>query len=668
MSAIGSWARGVLAASPRAGSQLRNALRVSAWVVGVMLAFLARRSLEPPHTSVGGWLLYAAGAVLILVALQPTPAAAPVVERTIPPATVSRVVSSVAFGSFGLALALVAYERVRNGYPDSGTTIVWAVAVVSVLFAVASMGGRPRLRRPIRVSRGLLLECVAFGAVLVLAIVLRIYELGIRPANVHPDEALIGLDARGFLTGENTEIFTTGFAATPRFSYAIPALAMRLFGDDLFGVRMSSVILGVVAVVLLYGLARQLFGIVCAIVASSLLAVSQWAVHYSRVGTSNEQAVVATLLVIFLAVRAADRNRLADWLFTGLAAGLCFEVYQGARLAPFVAGGYVLHRALRVRGFLRARLPGVTVGVLAAFVFFAPMAGYYARHPEKFNEHGREVQVWTAGGRVHEMGVYRVDTLPAILLKQSQHTVAALNGSPETAPHYAGVLTDELSGPFVVLGLLIALPLGLRDPRLFLIGEWSFLTLAFGAVTINALASTRVVGAMGAFCLAAASVVELGWQAFGSLLGPRAKRAFAVAVFAFLAAVAAVNIREYFERYPAAHPPDSRTILGQYARTIPPRSRLYLLPGAGYSIRFETIRFLAPSLDGRDLSSVEPDALPADRDALLVVPAWSADATRERRWISERYAVDSHTRLGPKDGPPYFDVYEVKMTELTSMR
>ena len=81
---------------------------------------------------------------------------------------------------------------------------------------------------------------------------------------------------------------------------------------------------------------------------------------------------------------------------------------------------------------------------------------------------------------------------------------------------------------------------------------------------------------------------------------------------------------------------------------------------ADESITFETIRFLAPSLDGRDLASAEPRAIPADRDAVLAVPEWSPEAARERHWINERYAVASHTELGPRSRPPYFGVYVVR--------
>jgi 4-amino-4-deoxy-L-arabinose transferase-like glycosyltransferase len=633
-------------------------LRVLAVPVGYVFAFLARHILRPPHPSPWGWLLYVAGAVLVRSALRRLPAPAPAEARTLLPSRTPWIFASVTFGAIALVSAVVAYERMRNGHPGPGTTIVWLVAVGSALIGAASTGGRPRLRRP-RISRSLVLECVGVAAILVVAIALRGYQLGSRPAYIHPDEALIGLDARGFLTGENAEILTTGFAATPRLSYAIPALAMRVFGNDLFGLRMASVILGAVAVVLLYGLARRMFGTRCALFAATLLAVSQWAVHYSRIGISNEQGVAATLLVIFLVVRAADRNRLADWALTGLAAGLCFEVYQGARVAPLVAAGYVIHRAAKARGFLRSRWPGAAVALLAAFVFFAPMAGYYARYPEKFNEHGREVVVWTAGPREHEMSVYGVHTVPAVLLHQSKRTLAALNGAWDTAPHYGSFLTDALSGPLIVLGLLIAL-LGLRDSRLFLVAEWSILTLVSGVVTINALDSTRIVGVMGAFCLAAACVAELGWQTSESIAGRRGAQIFAVATFAFLASVAFINMRYYLRRYPALHPPDSPTVLGQYARTIPRSTRLYLLPGAGYSITFETIRFLAPSLDGRDLASAEPRAIPADRDAVLAVPEWSPEAARERHWINERYAVASHTELGPGSRPPYFGVYVVR--------
>src|SRR5581483_803136 len=102
----------------------------------------------------------------------------------------------------------------------------------------------------------------------------------------------------------------------------INALVLTLFGDNLQGLRTGSAIGGTASVVLLYLLVRRLFGVRPALIAAWLLAVAQWHVHYSRDGMTCMQALVATILLLYLVVRAVETRRLTDFVLVGFAAGL----------------------------------------------------------------------------------------------------------------------------------------------------------------------------------------------------------------------------------------------------------------------------------------------------------------------------------------------------------
>ena len=142
----------------------------------------------------------------------------------------------------GLGLAGVAFALVddrRHGHVV--VDLVWAGSLLATTLAAMvadSVALRLRLRLPDR--RGWAGLGLVAGLT-VLALSLRLPHLTGTPADVHGDEASIGLEAQAFLSGQNPNLFTVGFAAMPRLSYAIPAVSMRIFGNDLFGLRMASV-------------------------------------------------------------------------------------------------------------------------------------------------------------------------------------------------------------------------------------------------------------------------------------------------------------------------------------------------------------------------------------------------------------------------------------------
>src|SRR5262249_49347318 len=154
------------------------------------------------------------------------------------------------------------------------------------------------------------------------------------------------------LSGETANAFGLGWASLPELSFVASALSLRLFGDGLFGLRMASVIQGSLAVGLLYGVVKRLFSIQAAALAALVLAVSQMAVHYGRIGNNYVQALFSSLLLVYFLLRGLSSRHPVEFLLAGLAAGLTLGVYYLSRLILGVAVLYVMYRALAEPGFL----------------------------------------------------------------------------------------------------------------------------------------------------------------------------------------------------------------------------------------------------------------------------------------------------------------------------
>ncbi len=138
--------------------------------------------------------------------------------------------------------------------------------------------------------------------IIILAIVLRVWQLDKLPVSLFGDELDVGYQAYSLLnTGRDyqgqflpTYIHSLAEWRAPLFIYsAVPFV--WLLGLNEFGVRASAVFFGVLNVLLLYFLVKELFGKKLALLSSFFLAIVPWHLHYSRAAFE-----VTLLLSLFL--------------------------------------------------------------------------------------------------------------------------------------------------------------------------------------------------------------------------------------------------------------------------------------------------------------------------------------------------------------------------------
>ncbi|HVR29547.1 MAG TPA: hypothetical protein VMS86_08425, partial [Thermoanaerobaculia bacterium] len=239
-----------------------------------------RRALAhgEPASVVAGTGLLLLGAILFLVAWhrQRDPDA-----LTAMPAVPPRDARWWSLGMAALALwAGALWMQARHG--ETATMRAAWVASVSLL-ALAAWGsqrgqaGTPVIDAVPRRTALALLSVIGLGAFL-----LRFVELATLPLAHHGDMAMMGLGSRELLRGE-TGWFGVGWAWIPWLGYAPGALAMRLFGDDLFGLRMASVLGGTVAVVSTYGIGATIHSRRVGLLAAAVGAVGYVDIHFGRI-------------------------------------------------------------------------------------------------------------------------------------------------------------------------------------------------------------------------------------------------------------------------------------------------------------------------------------------------------------------------------------------------
>jgi len=670
-----------------ARSRKRVAIRaLTLWCVALGVAFTAQLSL----TSHGGMILL--GAALYAVAAVMGIAAARVVEQCSPAAhsaedpvnmdrrPASLPIASAAGGLHPLVLLApglsavslsLAFSQVWKAYPQ--TLALWAAGLVLLAAGVGRWDGlrwNPRLQlcRPV-----LSVETVALVGIVAVAVALRWTDLVRLPPNVHGDEGAVGEEARRVLYGQVPNLFSVGWYGIPYMSFALRAVSMAIFGDNLYGLRMGSVMQGALSVLLLYLLVRRLFTVRIAAMAAFLLAVSQWHIHYSRIGIDYIQALVAELLLFYLLVRGVQTRRRIDFLLGGFSAGLCLNMYFAARVGPVIAALYLLHKVLSERGFLGRYRQQLLVLVIGALAFFAPMLAFYLHDSSGFFGRTQGVFIFTQQNLAHSYSAYNVSTWQDVLRVQVVHTALAFNQRGETSLQYGqrAPLLDFWSGPLFVLGLAIA-TLSLRRAHFFLVTSWFWLTVIVGSVlTLDALASPRLVVIIPVLFIFAALFLDVGWRAAAALSDRRGTYGAAAMVTAALALSTWANFTDYFQTYaqrfmPAGFP----TVMSCFVASINDQYRVYLMGRSDTSLKYETPRFLIPGADGVDVRD-KPLPLPImevpeSKGIAFIIDDSAPDAAQRLAAIESVYPGGKQQRHKATNGVPLFDSYLVERDALVA--
>lgn len=174
--------------------------------------------------------------------------------------------------------------------------------------------------------------------ILLIASVLRLYQLGSVPVSPDWDEAALGYNAYSILQtgkdeyGKPFPFVLQSFADYKPALYiyfAVPSIAV--FGLDTFAVRLPSAIFGILTVLATYFLVKELFKRRdIALVAAFLLAISPWHLQFSRVAFETNVGLAFNVFGVLFFLKGLKK----PWLLmlSALFFGLNVSVYQSERV------------------------------------------------------------------------------------------------------------------------------------------------------------------------------------------------------------------------------------------------------------------------------------------------------------------------------------------------
>lgn len=484
--------------------------------------------------------------------------------------------------------------------------------------------------------------------ILLLAALFRFYRLPELPPGLNFDEAGNGVAALDVLHGDAKLWWRIGGGKEPLWPYLI-AVSTAVLGPIPLALRLPAALAGVLTVAALLPLGRALFphrpGV--ALLAMLGLALSEWHLHFSRLGLRAVLLPLLSALAFYVFWRGFRRRSpgTAPLLAAALLAGAVYA-YLAARLLPLVIIAFALLLWLADRRRTRRNWVAVFQLFLFLLIFLLPLIIYFTLYPADFVARAATVSIfnptWNQGNL--SGAVWQV-------LRLSLGTFVGLTGDANPLVNWPGQpALPLLLAPFFLAGLLASLVRSVRlfgpaspaeNPAyLFVLLWWAIMLLPALLAPEGAPHHLRLLGAIGPTFL----LVALGLVIAVDFLQRWLARWAVLLPLACFALVGGQTAQTYFGRW--SHLDFTLTfdlyatrLAADIARTDP--ATAYLLPmdvRAGPEARHYTLDYL---LAGKS-SSYTYTYLPVEDQGaaarlsqaiagrkVLKVVRWTADKHRE---------------------------------------
>ncbi len=461
--------------------------------------------------------------------------------------------------------------------------------------------------------------------ILAVASFFRLWHITETPPGLYPDEAMNGTNAQEAIRTGHYKIFYPENNGREGLFINIQSLSLRAFGNEPWALRVVSAIFGILTILGLYLMTRELLQKTTeyheriALFAAFFMATLFWHINFSRIGFRAITVpfwLVWSFYWIFRMIRELETGNeklpKAEGfaILAGIVYGLGFHTYIAYRVTPplllvlfFI--GWKKYKA----GILKKCFPCIfTLFLFAAFVAALPIGYYFLNNPADFSGRTAQVSVLASATPAHDL----------LLNAAKTYGMLFWTGDYNWRHNYAGA--PELWWPMAVLfglGLLISLGavFATRSPKRMitqiftaphgLLIVWFFVLSIPSVISNEGLPhALRTIGMIPPVMIFAALgmdfIMRKGKILHGRLLGAfpdleyqinRIGSEFRILVFAFLVVISIFAYRQYLLRwasspYTAEAFSENYTLLGKYLRTLPDTTHKYVIVNAdGVDVR-----------------------------------------------------------------------------------
>jgi 4-amino-4-deoxy-L-arabinose transferase-like glycosyltransferase len=636
---------------------------LSAWLgQGMLLASTA--------LTIGGALMLGLGAAVFLALAFSAHA-----ESTGRPAPAGIGALLARVDALPLGYALMGLSLVAGGaafwlatQPETDTwaaLLAWGAAILVFGVSALALDRTARVAAPTSALRFARWEWGALLGITLAALALRAWNIAQIPINFGGDEGEMGWVARDILTGnEYARPFATGWLSHPMLWFYLQAASLRLFGNDIFGLRILSALIGAATIPALYLFARPIYGRSVALLATSLLAFYHFHIHYSRIALNNIADPFMALVAFGAFVYGYRRRSLLGFALAGASLGVAQHFYMGSRLTPLILLGVLAHQLIFDRSHLLGLWRHLIVAAIGFVLGLGPLLHFFITHPADYNARLVNTSIIHSGWLAQKIA--EGQSAVEVIGDQMRLGFGAFTFVPERSSFYdTGIpLLDQTSGTLMMLGLALAAAQFRRQENALLLG-WIVGTAVLGGVMMISLSSPRYVTAAPALCL----LIALALQQLGQLLAWTLRlpdRAVYGVLGACVLALAVWNVNFYFREYtPRANYGGANTeassVIASYLRGRSAGTYAYLFGPPQLFFGNGVIRFAAPNTPGEDVNEpvTSPADLPQPPEGMSPVFIFIPDRLAELEVVRQRYPEGEVRSYRGRDyGDPLITIYQ----------
>ncbi|MDP2650899.1 MAG: glycosyltransferase family 39 protein [bacterium] len=322
--------------------------------------------------------------------------------------------------------------------------------------------------------------------IIVIAALLRLGDLPTIPPGLYPDEAMNGNNALEALETRDWKVFYPENNGREGLFINIQSFSVAMLGNEPWALRLPSTIFGILTVLGIYFLTRELFredkdGLAIALLATFLLATSFWHINFSRIGFRAIMApffltwgiyfLLMSLHKITSIASSASKNLklgFGHWALpalAGLVYGLGMHSYIAYRATPllilFILIAYWLKN--KNREVRKKILLSSLFFILASIIVFLPLGIHFLNNPADFFGRTTQVSVFASEAPLKNLTLNTLKTLGMFNFAGDYNWRHNLAGQPQ--------LFWPVGIMFLV-GLLISLKYLIRDIRYQMLIAW----------------------------------------------------------------------------------------------------------------------------------------------------------------------------------------------------
>lgn len=235
--------------------------------------------------------------------------------------------------------------------------------------------------------------------ILIIASFFRLWQLVEIPPGLYPDVAIYANDALDSLKIGNFRVFYPENNGREGLFIWLLALSFSIFGVSIWSIKITTALIGILTVLGLYLLTKELFSfnnqivkesnnqIIIALLSSFFLAISFWHTNFSRIGF---RAILVPFILVFgfyFLFRGFRSQKFLDFLIAGLFFGLGFYTYISYRpiaiLFLILLFWWLLY-TLKIQKNPLLFFKSTFCFLFFSFLVALPIGIYFLTHPQDF--------------------------------------------------------------------------------------------------------------------------------------------------------------------------------------------------------------------------------------------------------------------------------------------